>query len=554
MPNQQEEPLPASEPIYRSLTPRGLRPTIEVSALAPRPSGLDGKVLYIVDSGIFGSYLFTEKINALLGGRFPGPRLVYRKTDSLFLTTESELWAEMKRDADGFIFGPAGGTNGFMVGARWSVFLEKLGIPGLYILSEGYQGAVERTCYKEGMPSLRRVTTPMPAWGEASMQRIEATLDEIVAALTTPLNEAEQKSGKMVPEPQPEIVCQGTIEEVQEGFLEQRLTDGLPIVPPTRELVARMLSGTSHPANEMVTSEMPPDNNLVTVEKVAINCVMAGCRPAEMPVLLALLDAFVKGQFCTTLMSVNNQSLMVVVNGPIAREVGMNAGLHALGPGHRANAAIGRALRLLLMNLGGIFPGDRIMASQGNPSNYSFAFAENEAASPWEPLHVTRGFKKEESCLTLFGGGWTHSGGMTGKSEGPVDLVNVLEVIRIFQQPQGAAILLTPPLARRIATEKGFGKKDLQEYLWKNTLKTAREFRADPHYENHIEPGLRGKKNKHGGSHWPSWYLTADDCEWVPVFGKKEHIHPIVVGGENHAGFQAWSMSLPCTVSVDAWR
>jgi hypothetical protein len=550
----QKNLTPAPEPVFRSLNPRGLKPTIEVSPLAPRLSGLDGKVLYVIDSGILGSHLFTEKISDLLSARFPGLKLLYRKTDSLFLTTEAELWEEMKRDADGFIFGPAGGTNGFMFGARWSTFLEKRGIPGLYILSEGYEAAVEKSCQKEGMPLLRRITTPMPAWGDESMRRIEATLDNVVAALTEPLSDAEQRGGKIVPEPLPRIACEGTIEAVQEYFLEERLTDGLPIIPPTEELVARMLSGTSHPANEIVTSEMPPDNIVVTVEKVAINGVMAGCRSAEMPVLLALIEAFTKSQFCIALMSANSCSLMVVVNGPIAREIGMNAGLHAMGPGNRPNAAIGRALRLLITNLGGIIPGGRIMACLGNPTNYSFAFAENEAASPWEPLHVSRGFKKEESCLTLFDGGWTHGGNMTGKSEGPLDLAHILEVIRIFQQPQGAVILLSPPLARRIATEKGFGKKELQEYLWKNALKSAREFRADPYYEHHIKPGLRGKKSKHGISHWPSWYLTADDCEWVPVFGQSEHIHPIVVGGENQAAFQAWSMSLPCTVSIDAWR
>jgi hypothetical protein len=527
---------------------------MDVSPLCPRVPDLNHKVVYVVDSGIFGSYLFTEKIAGLLPTYFPQIKVEYRKTDSLFLTSDSEVWSEMKKNADAFIFGPAGGTNGFMIGARWSIFLEKMGIPGVYVLSEGYEGAVQATCEKEGMPLLRRVVTPMPAWGEEALGQSKKILDEVITALTRPLKDDEKRAGALVPEQPPRFAMKGTLEEVQDYFTDHRWTDGLPILPPTEESVMNMLSGTRHAPEEVVVEAMPPDNWVVSVEKVAINGVMTGCKPEDMPVLLAVLEAFVKGQYCSSMMSVNSWSLMAVVNGPIVREIGMNSGVHAMGPGNRANATIGRALRLFLTNLGGLTPGGSIMACQGNPTNYSFAFAENEEGSPWEPLHVTRGFRRDESCVTLFDGGWTHGGNMTGKSEGPLDLGGILEVIHIFQQPQGAVILLSPPLAKRIAHEKKFQKKDLQDYLWRNTLKTAREFRADPHYENHIEPGLRGKKSRHGASHWPSWYLTADDCERVPVFGKSDFIYPIVVGGDNHAAFQAWNFSLPCTISIDHWR
>ena len=541
-------------PVYEVLNPRGSKPTMNVSPLCPRVPDLNHKVVYVIDSGIFGSYLFTEKIAGLLPTYFPQIKVEYRKTDSLFLTSDSEVWSEMKKNADAFIFGPAGGTNGFMIGARWSIFLEKMGIPGVYVLSEGYEGAVQATCEKEGMPLLRRVVTPMPAWGEEALGQSKKILDEVITALTRPLKDDEKRAGALVPEQPPRFAMKGTLEEVQDYFTDHRWTDGLPILPPTEESVMNMLSGTRHAPEEVVVEAMPPDNWVVSVEKVAINGVMAGCQPGDMPLLLAMLEAFVKGQYCSSMMSVNSWSLMAVVNGPIVREIGMNSGVHAMGPGNRANATIGRALRLFLTNLGGLTPGGSIMACQGNPTNYSFAFAENEEGSPWEPLHVTRGFRRDESCVTLFDGGWTHGGNMTGKSEGPLDLGGILEVIHIFQQPQGAVILLSPPLAKRIAHEKKFQKKDLQDYLWRNTLKTAREFRADPHYENHIEPGLRGKKSRHGASHWPSWYLTADDCERVPVFGKSDFIYPIVVGGDNHAAFQAWNFSLPCTISIDHWR
>ena len=167
---------------------------------------------------------------------------------------------------------------------------------------------------------------------------------------------------------------------------------------------------------------MPPNGWTVTVEKVAINGVMAGCRPQDMPILLAMVEAFSNGKFRSSVVSANSFCFMVVVNGPIAQEVDMNSGINALGPGCVANAAIGRALRLFLTNLGGLTPGTNLLACQGNPANCSFAFGENEAASPWEPLHVSMGYKREESAVTIFAGGWGHGGNMTGSAEEPIEL------------------------------------------------------------------------------------------------------------------------------------
>ncbi len=166
-----------------------------------------------------------------------------------------------------------------------------------------------------------------------------------------------------------------------------------------------MLKGTSHRPEEIVTKAMLPQKWTATVENVAVNAVMAGCKPADMPLLLAMVEAFAKGGYASTVVFANSFSFMVVVNGPIAKAIGMNGDVNALGPGNQANATIGRALRLFLTNLGGLNPGTNLMACLGNPSNYSFAFSENEEASPWEPFHVSRGFKKEESVVTIFTGG-----------------------------------------------------------------------------------------------------------------------------------------------------
>jgi hypothetical protein len=197
----------------------------------------------------------------------------------------------------------------------------------------------------------------------------------------------------------------GAAEDEAEAMFERGWTDGLPVVPPTPERVERMLTGTARRPEDIV-AVVPPNLVECTVEKVAINAVMAGCRPEYLPVVIAALeaactDAFnMHGLLATTWFS----GPVVVVNGPVARAIGMNSGVNALGQGNRANATIGRALQLVVRNVGGGRPGEVDRATLGQPGKYTFCFAEDEAGSPWEPLHVTRGFAPEQSTVTLFAG------------------------------------------------------------------------------------------------------------------------------------------------------
>ena len=544
-----------AEPIYEVLNPRGCPPDIHQVSLSPRISDLKGKVVYIINSGIYGAYVFTRKVAELLPTYFPGVKVVHRDKPSPFMSDDPELWEEVEKNAHAFIYGPAGGTGGFVWGGLWSVSLEKKGIPGVYVLSEGYEHAVQLACEGEGMPLLRRVVTPMPAWGSETLDRhMDRIMEQITDQLTIPLTDGEKKTGAIPRKAPPRTAMRGTLPEVQGYFHGQGWTDGLPVLPPTEEAVAGMLKGTSHPPDRVVTDSMLPQKWTATVEKVAINGVMAGCKPADMPVLLAMVEAFSKGWFQSMVMSANSFCFMVLVNGPVAGQIGMNSGVNALGPGNQANATIGRALRLFVTNLGGLAPGINLMACQGNPGNYSFAFAENEKASPWEPYHVSMGYRQDESVVTIFAGGWNHGGNRTGQGGKPFSLDGIIEVIRAFQNPFGAAVLLSPSVARAVAREKGFSKKDLQRYLWESTLKTAQEFRSDPHYTTFIEPILKGKEMHGMKSIWPAWYLQADPGKMVPVYGGSEFIYPIVVGGENFDGFQGWKMESPSSASVEKWR
>ena len=213
--------------------------------------------------------------------------------------------------------------------------------------------------------------------------------------------EAKHKGGTLVSRK----IEYGEASDPMEVCFERGWSDGLPVTPPTDERVLAMLKGTQRRPDEIV-GKIPPYLGTCTVEKAAINAVMAGCKPEYMPVLLAALEAALEpvftlhGMLATTYFS----SPIIIVNGPIARRIGMNSGLNVLGQGNRANATIGRALNLIVLNVGGGRPGEADRSTLGAPSKYTLCFAEDESDPRWEPLSVARGFARGVSTVTLFQG------------------------------------------------------------------------------------------------------------------------------------------------------
>jgi hypothetical protein len=199
------------------------------------------------------------------------------------------------------------------------------------------------------------------------------------------------------------------LEDEFEAMYERGWTDGLPVVPPTPDRVLAMLDGTERAPDDVVAI-VPPDLVECTVEKIAVNAVMAGCRPEYLPIVIAGLEAACADEFnmhgllATTWFA----GPILIVNGPIRMRLGMNSGVNVFGPGNRANASIGRALQLVVRNVGGGRPGGVDRATFGTPGKYTFCFAENEEGSPWEPLSVARGVALGVSAVTLFGGYGVH--------------------------------------------------------------------------------------------------------------------------------------------------
>ena len=265
-------------------------------------------------------------------------------------------------------------------------------------------------------------------------------------------------------------VALGELEDEYEALFERGWTDGLPVVPPTEARVLRMLEGTTRAPDEVV-AVVPPDLAECTVEKVAVNAVMAGCRPEYLPVVLAAVEAACTDEFnahgllATTYFS----GPVVIVNGPIASAIGMNSGVNVFGQGNRANATIGRALQLVIRNVGGGVPGGVDRATLGNPGKYTFCFAEDEAGSPWEPLSVERGFAAGTSTVTLFAGEGPR-GVVDQLSREPESLARSLALcLRSVAHPKLVlgfdAFLVVSPEHARVFNEAGWDKARVRQEL-----------------------------------------------------------------------------------------
>ena len=251
---------------------------------------------------------------------------------------------------------------------------------------------------------------------------------------------------------------------------DQGWSDGLPVVPPTPERVHRMLAGTTRAPSEVV-GIVPPDYGQCTIEKIAVNAVLAGCLPEYLPVVIAAVEAALEEPFCMhgLLATTYFSGPMVVVNGPYSRAIGMNSQGNALGQGNRANATIGRALQLVIRNVGGGKPGGVDRSALGNPGKYTFCFAEDELNSCWNSLSVERGFDKNASTVTLFAADGVQ-GIVDQKSRDPESLARSFAAgLRVVGHPKfvraSDAFLVVSPEHERVFRDANWSKENLRERL-----------------------------------------------------------------------------------------
>ena len=412
---------------------------------------------------------------------------------------------------------------------------------------------------KRGMPHERITFTPHPVWGKTP-EELRAYVEgndpvsgkpmmpEIVDALTRPLSAEESKTGTISPSVGPPTYSD-TADNLQEYYLNNGMTDYLPIVLPTEARVEAMLKGTSHSPDEqcgqMAGGAYPPWS--YTVRQVAVNAVMAGCRPEYLPVVLAIASSGTPSLMSST----NSFAYAAVINGPIRDKLNMNYSIGALGPFAQPNAAIGRAWTLLSRNLANAgIPGDTYMGSQGNNLNYNnLIMAENEAASPWAPFHVQKGFRAEENVVSMFRGlGITPGQGARGTStDTPKYEEQFSDLFSVFTGFFGGLVVADPLTAVSLRNRGYDTKEKLIDWLYKNTNQTVKDYKS-----RNFAYGFDYPRALKGLEPYATWYKMPDDAV-IPRWPHVSDINVVVVGGQTNAFFQGGCLSYGVSISIDKW-
>jgi hypothetical protein len=407
-------------------------------------------------------------------------------------------------------------------------------VPTCAVVTAKFANYVARDSESSGMP-VRYAYPPYPV-GWMSKEVLRGYVDgddpvtglplmqEMVDAITRPLTSEEKKTTIAKRPKRPRLLKKDTVENYKRLFIENGWTDGMPIELPTEEKVAEMLTGTDHPADEvvgMMSVTTHEERYEYTVEKVAVNAVMAGARPEHFPVILALAAS----QEPSMPSSTTSFGRMVIVNGPIRDQIAINCGAGAFSPFSFANSVIGRAYTLMSFNFGNAKLNANFTATFGNVTNYNNMFAgENEEESPWQPLHVEKGFKPEESTVSLFRG-WdiNHLGMGMGRSISSqmADAINSLQ-----SMVPGGTFILDPLTAKNLKEAEGFNTKEaFRQFLLERQKKPQGPFAMRPATINLVVVG----------GEWNPMFTTTDFVytqtvsidKWIPKKGLRFDEKPI---------------------------
>ncbi|MEK7353820.1 MAG: hypothetical protein AABZ77_04865 [Chloroflexota bacterium] len=481
--------------------------------------------------------------------------------------------------------------------------LEKAGIPSVLLDLEDQRHMIKEWALLQGVPKIRSIhasrTLPGP-------EDVDSFFQPMMEALTQPLTDEEKKSGQWEPPNQQRILFEGTLEEAQEFYQQTEFipspvnapitiyTDGFPIIVPTEERVKEMLTGTSHKPDELIALQadrqapstearvtgrsntrlitrkkgepvlFSPTNRMATVEQVAVNAVMAGCKPEHLPVVLAIAESG------CSIGTTHNLGQAICVSGPIVKEIGMNVGCGMFGPCNPANSTIGRAFELIARNLGGSIPGVNRMASLNSPfARAGTCFAENADGLPpgWKGLNEEFGYSKGESVVMIMNaGGIQHQGFRPGgyralqKSghggmarrlgvkgvPGPHNWLEYILPGLFSQREHGWTFVMIPEMAQHLY-QYGFKSKDeVYEWLYKQSFESVEKFklRSGPDVETNGWMGIEKTSGKH-------WKELPDDYR-VPVIDDPNESCIIVAGGEEEVSQQMGGRGQ--AYKVDAWR
>ncbi len=508
-----------------------------------RVSKLDGKKIAIVWCGKSGGENYLEVVAGLLKEKYPDSSII-RYTWGVE-NAEDRIIAK----SDTFIYGVGDSGIGAWESTARAILLEKRGKPGVVVFCDHLMPNAIASARAQGLPSVRIVTLPSidyyPSRGSVDLVRAVAlkTINSIIGALTGPITPEEanprppyggifNKVSKLTASN-----YEQAYEKFNSLFLKNHWGDGLPLVPPTIQAVKAMLSGTALSPNEIIGSIPTPDGlatmGKVTVENISINAVMAGAKPEYLPVIIAAMACLTDKNYSPHVFtSEGSFTIVIAVSGPVVKKIGMNSGFGLFGHGWRANNTIGRAVRLCLINLGRLWPGEYDLALIGRPSSHTFyVFAENADYCPWEPYHVNMGYDPEDSCVTASTVGGHGSNGIKmygGGTVAPWTAESVLDQIikdisvsrnmfggykagvgvGLGGQPQKYIFILHPEMANELK-KMGFSGKSLHNYIIDKTSVPFEEL------EKQEVEGIKNRMNDTGEAFFGSSSIPSDR---VPVF------------------------------------
>jgi hypothetical protein len=498
-----------------------LEPTVSDQSLsisaAQRLSDVRGKRLGFVDNSKCNADLFIQRLSAQLTHRFAvvgGP--IIRKAAPKDRLTESDLANLAQCDAVVLCFGDCGTSTSISVAD--AVEIERRGIPSVTVFSTAFASAARKQAAGRGMAELPLVRIPHPmhtAQRGVVAERADAVVNALVERLTSDAKESV------------ETEALGRFDgandsDDQEMLFARGWTDGLPVVFPTAEKVAAMVAASGRDAMDRI-GPIPPRWRQATVEKIAINAVLAGCRPEYFPVVLAAIDALLDNdcQLYGIQTATNTTAPLLIVNGPIVKEIDINARGNVFGQGARANATIGRAVQLVFRNIGGDIAGETDMATHGQAGKFAACIAEAEDDSPWTPFHVDAGFAADDSTVTVIGASAPHNIFTYGCETGQDILEHFIGATLglghnniIF--PTGPLFVVSPEHAATMARD-GIGKKDIQNAVFERArIPLAR-------FAKRSVTGLRHRRAR--------WFAEVGDPNHIGIADRAEDISIVVAGG-----------------------
>lgn len=475
-----------------------LNPYAEVDAPrlrapAPRLTSMDGKVIGLFINMKRSARPMANELRQRLAEAYPAARFSefhYDENADIQHSIQRPRYEQWLQGVDTVLglVGDCGSCTKFLI--LNTIFAEGRGKPSIALVNTAFEQDAKINAGYQGMPTLRIVAEQVPPESSVHahiVRGVAEAMPRVIAGLSQPLSR-DELAPQALPEVVPRIAARGTVVQINRALFQAGYTDGLPVMVPTPGAVAEMLRGTDLPPDTVVARLIPREAK-ATVQKIAINAVMAGALPTHMPLLIAAAKALANPSsgFATASVSTASWAPFWVINGPVRKDVNLQDGVGALNPGDIANAAIGRAINFMIRNIGGVRKGVEDMGVYGNPMKYTMLMGEREEQSPWPPLASEQGIAEGANALTL-----TFPTGFVWHMVRATDADGILRSVARGLYADGVVTVIFNPTQAATLAEAGWTKAKVVDYLWRHR-------RADDGADDVASSAQRGPGTRRSG-------------------------------------------------------